>query len=423
MVWASSLGSDRLYLDQQLAISDHETPAETLTVRVDAPDTGVELLFMPYDADASYTSLTELSCPYPLFPNICNSPTPPSIPDGVGVSYLHQGGAKTYYVGAGLLLRNGGFDNSQSIRSVYQRRHGECELEIKWESLIDQVFKRVGDSSGEAEGDDCNFLFCPNYDQHFDSRVGTSFLRRTSIGAGQGGFGLYVTGEVHFDSPAIDDLSFLAKVAYDVNLAGGLPEFSVAAGPYARTYDCSAWPTKCPHGDVQNGAKDGLKDAVSQLNDIVAECAAAPTEDPCEVAANCALTKTSLDLGFAAREEAKLRGFSLDLADQAFAAVRSEKNWRCAPVSSTCASLTGAQPTDGPVCQLELRALDLVPMPDSFSLVWYPLGNPVVEITAAEALYLALTFAGDTEQLGNLCSAQPLARGRAFVRRVDNTSH
>jgi hypothetical protein len=336
---------------------------------------------------------------------------------GSAVGFLHGGGQATYGAGFILALANGG---GASVRGLYEREHGECELEIPWQSFLDGVLSEIGATSGEG---DCNFLFCPDYDMAFSQRVARSYLRRSSSGAiagGRGGFGVHMKGEVEFDSPFVDDLSFFGRALYDVSLAEGLPKFQVVGGPWANTWDCSASPfTSCPEKDVRDAVRADLAQAAGGLNAALDECAVAPLEWGCSAAESCASTASPAGLlGEKAKAEALARGMSESRADQFRKALLTAESWRCAPVSSTCSSLTGAEVTEEPVCQLVLRATDIVPMPDSFSLVWYSrdfrTSGPV---TAAGALYLALTQLQQTDELAKLCSPPAQTRVRAFVRR------
>lgn len=415
VIWSSPLGSNRLEYDSQLGISQYKHPAKTLTVDVDSPARRTELLFFPFDPKSSFDLLVKASS------------SAPTVPVGNSVRYLHQGGAASYGVGAALVLANG--LKPQSIRGVYQRRHGECELEVSWNTLFKEVLAQVDDSSGEG---DCNGLFCPDYDVHYTQRAATSYLRQKGVN-GQGGFGLFIRGGVEFDSPVIDDLSFHGKAGYDISLPGdedppelprGLPIFKVSAGPFAGTWDCSPSPfTTCPHTDVRNDVRGQLSSATTKLNAIIAECATAPFEASCETAADCDDTFQAQALANGARTEAQDRGMSLSRANEFSSALRSPDNWRCTPVTKTCADLFGVEPIAENVCQLELRATDVVAMPNSFSLVWYP-GDPGQNpVTAAQGLYLGLTELGLIDQLAQLCSPAPATRARAFVRLVDNSSH
>lgn len=92
-------------------------------------------------------------------------------------------------------------------------------------------------------------------------------------------------------------------------------------------------------------------------------------------------------------------------------------NWYCGPISDTCAAITGGTATTANVCQLRLRAVDLIPTPDEVDLVWYPGGLGTASPTAAEALYLAVQKLGDAAaaQRRQLCSASP-GGYRAFVK-------
>lgn len=415
VIWSSPLGSNRLDYDSQLGISQYKHPANALTVDVDSPTIRTELLFFPFDPKSSFDLLVKAS------------KSAPAVPIGNSVGYLHQGGANSYNVGAGLVLFNG--LKPQSIRSAYMRRHGECEFEVSWDTLLEAVLGTINDSSGEA---DCNSLFCPNFDVHYTQRAATSYLRQNGVN-GQGGFGLFIRGEVSFDSPVIDDLSFYGKAAYDISLPGpedpselprGLPLFKVAAGPYAGTWDCSPSPfTTCPHADVRKDVRDNLSNATVQLRELLGECAAAPVDANCETAADCDRTGIALFLSSGAQLEALTRGMSQPRAIQFGNALTNEQNWRCGPVTQTCADLLGREATSENVCQLKLEATDVVAMPNSFSLVWYP-GDPGQNpITAAQALYLGLTNRQQFDTLAELCSSASATRVRAFVRRTDNSSH
>lgn len=65
-------------------------------------------------------------------------------------------------------------------------------------------------------------------------------------------------------------------------------------------------------------------------------------------------------------------------------------HWRCAPITDPCASAFGGTATKTPVCQLQLQAVDIVPMPGSVSLVWHPTEPFQLPATTGQALYLAL---------------------------------
>lgn len=246
-------------------------------------------------------------------------------------------------------------------------------------------------------------------------------------------FGLLIHGETAFDSPFLDDLSFFGKAAYDVEVSdgtrddgveAGLPAFTVAAGPYANTWDCSPSPfTDCPEGDVKNGVISALRGVASTLNKSIAECASAPTQASCETLDDCDGTFQAIALGNAARKEALDRGMSEQRATEFRDAILERSNWSCAPVTQTCADLFGVDPDPDNVCQLKLRATDVVGMPGAFSLVLYP-GDPGQNpVTAAQGLYLGLTELGQVDTLAQLCSPLSKTRARAFVKRVDNSTH
>jgi hypothetical protein len=416
LVWDTpKLLPNALYLEPQLGLAQHQHPSSILTAHVDAPDVRHELLFFRVNPQASFDTL------------LTDSHDAPQIPDGNAVGYLHAGGAASYEAGAGLVLFNGIVP--QSIRGVYTRRHGECELEVKWGSLLNAVMAEIDDGSAEA---DCNKVFCPNYDQSYSERVGMSYLRK---GGNTGGFGVFVKGKVEFDSPFIDDMSFYGKVAYDLKKDGkGMPVFSVAGGPLADAWDCSDSPfTDCPHGGVKDGVKKVMHEAPQRLNDIVGQCLKAPLGAACNQPADCtALTEVKL-LALGASQAAVQRGFTEQRQQQLSQQLLDANNWACAPVSQECAALSGAQATSAKQCQLNLRPSDVVVMPDSFSLVWYVDNQDVTgqftgPPTAAEALYLGLvTLAGvnpdAAAQLANLCTPLKPTRARPFVRVVDNSDH
>jgi hypothetical protein len=388
-------------------MSQYKQPPYLLTVDVDSDAQRTELLFFPFDPQTSFVPLSK------------SGGSAPVAPKGNAVGFLHAGGVATYQVGSSLALMNG--LQPQSIRGHHQRRHGECELEVSWKTLLDAVLAGVDDSSGEGE---CNALFCPDYDVHYTKRVATSYLRQVGT-RGQGGFGMFFEGETEFDSPVIDDLSFYGKAAYDLRLSeAGLPELVVAAGPFSGTWNCSSSPfATCPREDVEDSVIEGMAEATGKLNGIFEECLFAPIEADCETAVDCADDIQVVFLASGARQEAEQRGMTLAIAAQFESALLDSANWRCAPVTNTCAALTGADPTPEPTCQLRLAATDVVSMPDRFGLVWYPEDPGAEPVTAAQGLYLGLSFLGQTDELLQLCSPRPATRARSFVRVVDNSSH
>lgn len=414
VVWSSPLGSNRLSLDSDLGIGQLKHPTSTLAAHVDSPTRRTELLFLPNDAQASFKSLTA-----------ANS-NDPSVPAGLSAGFVHPGGTATYPVGTALVALNG--LKPQSIRTLYQRKHGECELEVQWDSLFRMVLAQLNSTYGEDP--DCRDFWCPNFFKVIDHRVATSYLRKRGVN-GQGGFGVFFLGSTYFDSNYIDDLSFYGKVAYDVSLSDGsreveqgLPEFTVSAGPHAGTWDCSWSPfTVCPEEEVEGAVKSGLSGAAGTLNDIIAECATAPLSANCETPEDCDGTPTAIALANNAHDEAIARGMSEARASEFRAQVRDPASWTCAPVKQTCADLFGAEPNPDRVCQMKLRATDVIAMPNSFSIVWYP-GDPGQNpVTAAQALYLGLTRLGQSDVLAQLCSPVQPTRARAFVKRVDDSPH
>lgn len=292
--------------------------------------------------------------------------------------------------------------------------------------LIGAVLERVKEDEGEnclgevcPFGKNCRPWWCPDYTQTFDERVGTSYLRRVGIN-GQGGFAIYARGETSFDSLLLDDLSFFGQAAYDVVLNDdGLAKIEVAAGPQRSVWDCSASPlTYCPRGQVRDEITKALRDDLpKQLNETLADCSAAPVETiglSCATASECSSSFEAAILANSAREQADNRG--LGNPERFRAALLAEENWRCAPVSEACGQLLGSTPSEVPVCQIELRARDLVPMPDTLSLVWYQ-GDPgSADPNAAEALYLGLQELGRDEELEQLCTPWDAQRTRGFAR-------
>ncbi len=411
VVYSGPLGADLLQRDAQLGVSKYKS---SITARVDSQRDRTELLFFPMDPELSYSTLL-------TDPELVASRNAWGSFPGTAAGFLHQGGKQSYGVGMALWLANAGA--AVGVRGLYERAHGECELELKWQSFLDGVLSGIQNTSGEAEGGDCTFLFCPNYETTFTQRAARSYLRQsnpTAFGSqGRGGFGLHIKGEAGFDSPVIDDLSFFGRALYDVRLVDGLPHFEVVGGPWAATWDCSLSPfTTCPSENVEDSIKGELLDAADRLNDSIRECAVAPVQFACGEPADCLENAQIGVLGDAVLAEAAARGIPEARAYQLRGALEAGANWTCAPVSSSCAALTGAEATDEPVCQLKLRATKLVPMPDSFSLVWYEDDSGGAPVTAAAALYLALQNTQQTDPLAQLCSPAQEKRLRSFVRRT-----
>lgn len=92
------------------------------------------------------------------------------------------------------------------------------------------------------------------------------------------------------------------------------------------------------------------------------------------------------------------------LAESMRSVLLSEENWRCAPVTATCAAVLGTDPVPTPTCQLRLQATDIIAMPESFSLVWHAEGAGREPTTTGQALFLALTYGERSEDLTRLCS-------------------
>lgn len=410
-MWCTPLAVDRLQRDGALGLAQYQT---SVTARVDSPQSRTELLFFPVDPEESFTTLT------PAAGSAARNAWGPFPSTAMG--FLHRGGLQTYPVGLSLFFGNG---PGASVRGLYERAHGECQLDVPWALLLDLVLSELKNTSGEA---DCTLpgTWCPDYSITYSERVARSYLRQGNPspigGTGRGGFGLHFKGEIEFDSPIFDDLSFYGKARYDLSLSDGLPHFEVAEapGPWYDTWNCSPSPfTSCPHDDVQEDVLAGLLGAPQQLNTLVGECAAVPMVDlpPCTEAVQCAQSlPVVLGLGPAARAQALARGMSAARANEFLSALTTDANWNCAPVKPQCAGLTGAVPTSGPVCQLHLRASDVVPMPDSFSLVWYGKDSEQSPVTAAGALYLALQQLDQPDQLAQLCSEPRTAPVRPFPR-------
>lgn len=194
VVYSAPLGADRLQRDTQLGVSQYQS---SVRARVDSPRRRTELLFFTMDPETSFTTLQATNRnPMGNFP-------------GTAAGFVHDGGQQTYYAGLALLNANG---PPTSVRGMCERVHGECELRVGWSELLDVVLAGIKNSSGEA---DCNEFFCPDYDTKFTDRVARSYLRQSNPsqigGPGRGGFGLHIRGNVEFDSPVIDDLTFYGR--------------------------------------------------------------------------------------------------------------------------------------------------------------------------------------------------------------------
>ena len=403
------------------AVSGYQQPPYNLTLDVDSPRSNVELLSFPFDAQETLTALQaggSSSFSAPVFP-----------PQVVSFGYVHPGGAHTYPIGNVLSFLYP--DQRVGIHGLYMRRHGECEAAVSWRSLFPQVLAKATDLPGYF----CilgAFNDCYHYSVSFQHLIAMSYLRRagTLDVSGHGGFGIYAQARIHFVSEALADVSFKARAQYDVGLSNGLPNFSTLATPQAYGYDCSG--TCDSKGDVVDQVKKQLSGAAGTLNDTIKQCMQAPiTHDKFALAPESCTDTTSCYqqvgqyLGGNAEKEALHRGASAPLAGEYLAALTNPKNWVCAPVSADCASLTDSTATTQKVCQLKLRATDLVPMPDQVDLVWYPGGLPA-NPSAVAALYLALQHlkanpnptiaSGATSGLSTLCSGPP--SGGVFRRFV-----
>jgi hypothetical protein len=425
-VFGSQLSPDRLLLDQQLGIGGLSQPPNTLTAPVDSPSRNHELLFFPFDAAESWESIVDCK-PY-TGTNDCSVPRP-TAPTAIAGGFIHDGGAREYGVGTLFNLLN---EPPQSIRSLYMRRHGECESAVPWQDLLDAVVSEIKGESGCGD----SFLGCFDFETSFSRRIAISYLRQVpslaaGIDSGRGGFGLHIEGDTTFDSPFLCDLKFVGKAGYDAVLSSqGLPVFEVATGPQVRAFDCSLSPfCSCQYSEVRDGVKDSLKDKVRKgLNETFEECLAIPAFNlgpaTCTEPADCSNGATATILGIYAAQQAEARGADLPRREAFRTAMQDPNNWTCAPVKQECAALTGADATEDSVCQLKLRARNIVPMPDSVSLVWYEGGLGGQPPTAAEALYLALTQSNQADNLARLCtdpsftgpSGTTRLTARAFVK-------
>lgn len=418
--WQSQLGSDALVLDEQLGLGWAKQPPRDIWLHVDSPGSNVELLSFPFEADASFRNIDSCS-------NVIDcGHVELTVPEGVALGYVHHGGEVDLPIGGLLSVEQPPPPKPVSIRSFYMRRHGECERAVRWKDLLDAIVSQI---KSESDCSDQGWLGCFDWTTSFDKRVVTSYLRQVDSiedlgGRGRGGFGLGLAGDTEFDSPFVCDLEFKASAGYDVVLSdAGFPEVRVSSGPFARAYGCSDSPFfSCHEGDVQDGVKASLAGTVTtRLNDTIEKCLAVPLGlETCTKPSQCVDDISVILLAIAARKEAVDRGATVAHADLIRDALLSEANWRCAPVAPACTGLTGSEPTEGPVCQLELRARDIVPMPDSLSLVWLVNGYGFSEPTAAEALYLGLVELERADDLARLCTpvgSQDVFSDLEFARR------
>lgn len=198
VIYGSNLGGDRLLLDGDLGSSNYRQPPHNLTVNVNSPSSNVELLFMEDDSEATWNALQLGGCNG----DICAFSAPLLPPQHTEIGILHPGGAHTNPIGTELALFNQGQDQAVAIRSLYMRRHGECELGVKWQDLLPVVLAKAKDVTGSfslyAPG---IFLFpiTIHYTARMKARAAMSYLRQTRLlygdssnGRDRGGFGLYL---------------------------------------------------------------------------------------------------------------------------------------------------------------------------------------------------------------------------------------
>ncbi len=435
VIYPSALGNDRLLLDGNLrfanqSVHNYQQPPHNLTVDVDSPGSNVELLFMEDDSEATWKALQLGGCNG----DTCafSEPLLPAQHTEIGI--IHSAGAHTDPIGKELALFNPGQDQAVAIRSLYMRRHGECELGVKWGSLLPGVLAEAKDETSKVYVWVDGILQSYDYQLSFQRRAAMSYLRQTAVlygdssnTQGRGGFGLYVQGHVDFDAFYLAGSDLRAKAEYDVNLSGGLPHFSVFGAPLAYTYNCNG--TCIAQSGIEEQARNMLSGVAGRLNDKIDQCLQVeadilgpsgcpdPSEDSSAYCANGRYAFTSSALGQSAQSEAQALGATAAQANAFFDAMRDPKNWACGPVSDTCAELTHQTATTKNVCKLKLRATDVVPMPDEVNLVWYPGGLGTAKPTAAQALYLALKFlesspnetlaAQAKAELPELCSGNP----------------
>lgn len=239
------------------------SPPNTLQLHVNSPLKNVELLSFPFNAEDAFNSVQNNPCiPSPFGFSFCSVPEP-GVPSGKAIGIIHQGDDHTFGIGSLLSTFNG--QSPEAMKSLYMRQHGLCETEVPWSDLLGAILSQAKGEGG-CSGD--TIFGCFNWSTKLTRRVETSYLRRAGVN-GRGGFGLYLEGLASFSSPFLDDLSFAAKAGYDVTLDdSGHPAFTVSAGPYTRTWDCSPSPfTTCQDAKVSKDLTDSLRDEVpSKLN-------------------------------------------------------------------------------------------------------------------------------------------------------------
>ncbi|MCC6217311.1 MAG: hypothetical protein IT376_20810, partial [Polyangiaceae bacterium] len=369
-VWGSNLGADRLDLTPELSAYVH--PSRALSARIDSPERDIEVVFLPFDPAPSYGRFQENL--WQLSPG----------PSGAGVGYFHplgSGDVSTYYFGEDLLTWNEG--QPQALLALYQRKHGSCELEIPWELVLGAVLDRVQNKQISSCPSFVPKALCDLYDWteaktnlEYSERTAGSHLRQQGV-QGRGGFGLHVEGKVRFTdiigktfpyfnwSYLFPDVTFAGTGAYDLQLGeDGVPMVAVSGAPSART-ECPP-ALYCTRDEVRTGIVEELtKTVVKELNPVLQECLAVPvpTATPCGQPSDCAASNEARILALGAALEVEDRGGDDDAASAFQSVLTDSNNWRCAPITDTCASAFGGTATEAPVCQLQLQAVDLVPMP------------------------------------------------------------
>lgn len=407
VIWGAPMGAHRLDPTPELAGYVH--PTVPLTVDVSAADKDTELVFFPQDPEQSYTPFT------------VNSTALGARPETTAVGYVHRGGERTYNFGLGLYTMN--LNQPQSLAAVYQRDHGECELEIAWDTVLAAVVEQVPSVTiDEKRVSLCKVspyipgcqevIWRVDYESKTQVAVAGSYLRRNGMGA-QGGFGLYVKAKVHFASPLIQDATAAGRITHDLVLGRemmeeeelGVPMVKPPAAPLVKVW-CPKEGIYCPTEEVAPEIAAQLAEVTTKLNTALSECLAVPVEtaNPCTEPVDCSTSVEVMRMAVGAGLEAKSRGAPEDLQESLAAVVRDTSNWRCAPVTPTCAAILGTDPVPTPTCQLRLQATDIVAMPESFSLVWHQEGAGREPTTTGQALFLALTYGERSEDLTRLCS-------------------
>lgn len=408
LIWGAPMGAHRLDPTPELAGYVH--PTTPLTVDVSAPENDTELVFFPEDPEGSYTPFT------------VNSTVLGARTEATAVGYVHRGGQNVYYFGNALYAKND--FKPQSLAAVYQRDHGECELEVAWDTVLDQVVAQAPERDGTAKVvlKGCEYfpvepecLLLPDVELDYTTTthdaVAGSYLRREGAGA-RAGFGLFVKARAAFDSPLVPNLWVVGRGSFDLTLgtesdgaALGVARVE-ATGPLLAKAWCDGGAAYCPRSRAETEAHKGLATVVPTVNAALAECLAVPVapDRECESALACATHSDAALLAAMASAEVMDRGGDEPLAESFVAVLRSEANWRCAPVTPECAAVVGTDPVATPTCQLRLQATEIIAMPESFSLVWHTEGAGREPVTTGQALFLALKQGRSTESLERLCS-------------------